>query len=556
MQQYSDELDGEENSSSARFIVHSFYSRLMLPIHELQVAYPLPTVFLLVLSLLAVACGPKKTSDDRVAQSDSAFTPGPRPTAEVIAHAVDLLAARVVAESLAPAIGVAIVMDGQTALSKAYGMADATNAIPADDRTLWYVASTSKSLTGFAISLLAQQGILDLSTPITTLLPHAQWPHGVDAGGLTLANFLSHTHQLQDVAITMSAAYTGAFPESQWPVMIRYAAPRSGHDLSYSNFGYNVAAMVIDAKRPEGWRRYLENAVYKPAGMIETYARISGLDQRRIAKPHELLADGHYVTSIFYKSDVTMNSAGGHLATLHDLARWVTVQMDGGVIDGKRVFPADAIALSHRLIARQTREESKRFAFFNREGWAAGWDIGSYRGEPMVSRFGSYASTRSHLSFLPNRRIAVVAQTNGDLASRATDILAAFAYDLEMGDPNARVGAEKRLQMLIDGRTAILSEIAKSEAKRASRQKPLNRPLSDFAGSYRHEWYGVITFEVIGDKLHYRWGAIYGVAEVLDADDDVLRIEVVDSGVSVAFDFPRTGPATALELRDETFVRQ
>jgi CubicO group peptidase (beta-lactamase class C family) len=290
--------------------------------------------------------------------------------------------------------------------------------------------------------------------------------------------------------------------------------------------------------------------------MNETYARISGLDHHRIAKPHELLADGHYVTSIFYKSDMTMNSAGGHLATLHDLARWVTVQMDGGVIDGQRVFPADAVALSHRLIARQTHEESKSFAFFNREGWATGWDIGSYRGEPMVSRFGSYASTRSHLSFLPHRRIGVVAQTNGDLASQATDILAAFAYDLEMGDPNAHASAEKRLQKLIDRRPAVLTDIAKSNAKRASRQKPLNRPLSDFAGSYRHEWYGVITFEVHDDKLHYRWGAIYGVAEVLDADDDALRIEVVDGGVSVSFDFSRAGPATSLELRDETFTRQ
>ncbi len=65
-----------------------------------------------------------------------------------------------------------------------------------------------------------------------------------------------------------------------------------------------------------------------------------------------------------------------------------------------------------------------------------------------------------------------------------------------------------------------------------------------------------MTFEVRGDKLHYTWGAMHGEAEVLDSDSDVLRIEVGDTGNSVTFDFPRSGPATALELRDETFIRQ
>ncbi len=456
-------------------MVSIMFSNSIFSHKEPLMARRLSAMLLLVVSILAAACTPQDASDNRVAQSDSTFVPGPRLTAEAVAHAVDSLAARIVAEGLTPAIGVALVMDGRTVLSKAYGMANVIDRIPADDRTLWYVASTSKSFTGFGVSLLAQQGVIDFSTPITTLLPHAQWPSSVDASKLTLANFLSHTHQLNDVAIVMSAAYTGAFSESQWPAMIRYATPIPGRDLSYSNFGYNVAAMVIDANRPEGWRRYLDSAVYKPAGMTETYTRISGLEQSLIAKPHELLTDGSYVTSPFYKIDATMNSAGGHLATLHDLASWVTVQMEGGMIDGKRVFPADAVALSHRLIARQTREERKRFAFFDREGWASGWDIGSYRGEPMVSRFGSYSSTRSHLSFLPKAHIGVVAQTNGDLGSLATDILAAFAYDLEMGDPNARAVAEKRLQALIDKRPAVLADIRKSELKRASRQQPLNR---------------------------------------------------------------------------------
>ena len=36
-----------------------------------------------------------------------------------------------------------------------------------------------------------------------------------------------------------------------------------------------------------------------------------------------------------------------------------------------------AVALGHQLIAPHTRDASRRFAFFDREGWSAGWDIGA-----------------------------------------------------------------------------------------------------------------------------------------------------------------------------------
>jgi CubicO group peptidase (beta-lactamase class C family) len=480
----------------------------------------------------------------------------PRPAADVIARAVDSLAARIVSSGVSPAIGVAVVMDGKTILVTAHGWADATAQIAATDRTLWYLASTTKSYTGFAVSLLAQQGTIDLAAPITTLLPDVRWPAGVDATRLTLAQFLSHTHHISDNAVVQSAAFTGAIPEPQWPGLIRYAAPSGNADLVYSNFGYNVAAMVIDRVRPEGWRSYLDSAVNRPAGLKETYTRLSGLDQRRIAKPHALNAAGGFTTLKFEKTDATMNSAGGHVATLQDLARWVIVQMDSGRIDGRQVFPREAVALSHRLIARHTVESSKRFGPFDREGWAAGWDIGSYTGEPMVSRFGSYVTTRSHLSWLPRRRIGVVAQVNGPGASGASDIVAALAYDLEAGRPHARAIANERLNEMIARLPAGRERQAAGDSTRRARQRPLRRPLADFAGSYSNDAFGTISFVERNGALQYRWGVLEGPTEVFDAEKDQLRIEVVGSGSVVAFRFDGTGPAKSITLGPVTFERR
>lgn len=481
---------------------------------------------------------------------------GVRASPGTIAAAVDSFAQRVIAERVAPAFGVAVVMDGRTVLARSYGLADASHNGRADAHTLWYVASTSKAFTGFAVALLAEQGRLDLYAPIATLLPRAEWPSGANPHSLTLARFLSHTHSLNDDAVVMSAAFTGAVPESQWPSLIRYARVRRDTDLVYGNFGYNVAAMVIDALRPEGWKRYLDSAVFRPAGMTETFSRTSGLE-RRIAISHTMDKTGAWVSEPFPKRDATMNSAGGQLATVTDLARWITVQMDSGAIDGRRVFPAAAVALSHRLIARQTREEARRFGPFSREGWAAGWDLGTYEGEQMVSRFGSYMSTRSHISFLPRRRIGVVAQTNGPFASAATDVVAQLAYDLEAGRLNAREKAERQLMEIARNREAYIASVVRSDSTRASRQKPLKKPLRDFVGSYAREGFGTVSFEVRGTTLWYRWGVLSGPAEVYDAGSNVLRIELPSGGTTVPFSFPffGRGPANAIEVQGRTYRR-
>lgn len=479
----------------------------------------------------------------------------PRPSGTELARAVDALALRIVASDVAPALGVAIVMDGRTVLSRGYGLADRTRGISVRPNTLWYVASTSKSFTGFAVALLATEGALDFDAPITRLIPKARWHPDVRAEALTMTQFLSHTHHLNDGVLVTSAAFTGAILESSWPGLLRYSAPEVHADLVYSNLGYNVAAMAIDAVRPEGWRRYMAQHLYAPLGMRHTFTRVSGLNRDRMAMPHDLRADGSQPTLPFLKTDATMNSAGGHLATLDDLARWVLVQLDSGAIEGRQVFPKAAIVRSQTQLAAQTRAQAKRFAFFDRTGWSAGWDIGTYEGERMVSRFGSYSTTRSHLSMLPGRRIGVVAMTTGRMASQATDVVAAYAYDLEAGRADALDRANVRLDSLRAQLVRAPGQRARADSVRIARQQPVSRPLTDFAGTYHHDGLGDITFRTHNAQLHWHWGVLRGVAEVFDATQNSMRIELSGSGYVVHFEFPERGPASAVRF-DEMRMRR
>lgn len=479
-----------------------------------------------------------------------------RPTPKELTAAVDKFTERAMSAGLTSALGLAIVMDGKIVYQRGFGMADATAGIRADTKSLWYIASTSKSFTGMAISLLANEGAIDIHAPITTLLPNAKWHPDAKPETLTLTDFMTHTMGLNAGAVVINAAFTGIIPESRWPELLQYSNPSPTRDMIYNNLGYNVAAMVIDRKRPEGWRRYLENAVFRPVGMRETYHRVSGLDRRRIAKPHELDKDFHFVTQPFVKNDVTMNSAGGHLATLHDLARWTIVNMRDGMIDGRQVLPAAAVRAAHTQLKEHTREASRTFGPFKRTGWASGWDIGFYENEPMISRFGGYESTRSHLSYLPARHIGVVALATSSIGSPLTDVIATYAYDLEAGREDALARTESRLAPLLERLKKTPERLAAADATRESRKKPLRQPLASYAGTFEHPGYGTITWSERDGRLWYTFGAYSGPADIYDADKNQFRVEFGGSGVVATFTLDAEGRARELALDDMKFVRR
>lgn len=462
------------------------------------------------------------------------------PTADARIHRIDAFVRRAFALGVTPGLGVAVVSDGRIVYTAGLGHANVQEGIPVTDSTLWYLASTSKSFTGFGVAMLESAGEIDVDAPITRLLPRAAWHPDARPGEITLAAFLSHTHGLSSGPLVTSAAYTGAFPEEQFHRLLAYSDPLPTRELNYSNLGYNVASMVIAERRPEGWKAYLDRNVFGPAGLREIHHRVTGIPPRRIANAHQLRADGRYEAVPFLKRDLTMNAAGGHLASIADLARWTILHMDEGRLDGRQVFPAAVVRRSHEILGRQ----NARFAYFQRDGWGFGWDIGSYDGEPMVSRFGSYTGFRSHLSMLPARRVGVVAQVNSTPGWRLTDIIAAYTYDVFL----SRADADARGQARLD---TLAAQLETRRTRLASAQTPVHtppRPIADYVGTYESPALGRI--EIVPDEsgLRVRWGVLPELR--LDVQDGEKQIFVATTfgGLSpFQFIFGAAGPAQALQ---------
>lgn len=475
-------------------------------------------------------------------------------TAEELAGAADSFLETTFAKGLTPALGVAIIRDGKTIYLRNRGVISIDSGTMTEEDSYWYIASTSKAFAGMAVSLMAARGELRFEAPIAELLPGASWAPGVDPRQLTLADFLGHRSGLDGGGIVVSTAFTGEIAEADLPGWLHLQQPIGSRDLRYSNLGYEVAGLVISRFHPAGWRAFEAKELFAPAGMHDTLSSFDGVDRSRIVKPHELTGTGKFRAEPFQKSNKSMGAAGGHISTLSDLARWTIVMCDEGMLDGRQVFPKKAVDLSQTVLATKTNRRSIPFAMFMRPSWGAGWDIGTYKGKRMISRFGSYGGLRSHLSFLPDQRVGVVAQSSGGaIGSALTDIVAAYVYDLDSGRGDALSTAQSRVRDLEQRADAVKKRVADDEALQATRNaQKLARPHDDLVGEYGAPGFGVIRFIDDDGQLRFRWGEISGEIDILDAE--TLRMEIPVGG-ELQFLFNETGPATGVRMRGTLFTR-
>src|SRR6185295_6414575 len=111
----------------------------------------------------------------------------------------------------------------------------------------------------------------------------------------------------------------------------------NGRAYEYSNLGYNIAALAMDAVTRENWRETLQRVLFTPLGMTKTSAYVSRFPRETVALPHRAGPEG-FTLAYFGKQDSNMQSAGGLMTTPADMGRWLEAHINEGRIDGKQIL--------------------------------------------------------------------------------------------------------------------------------------------------------------------------------------------------------------------------
>lgn len=177
------------------------------------------------------------------------------------ARSVDELLLRYAANGWSGAALVA--RGGEALIAKGYGFADFDGERVNTERTLFEIASITKSFTAAAILKLEEQGQLSLDDPIAVHLPGVP-PH---SRKITIHQLLSHTSGVPG----QNASGRG---EDLAKVVVDYlgSGPRDkpGSKWEYWNGGYALLAGIVEQASGEPYTRFCEEQLFAPAGMSET----------------------------------------------------------------------------------------------------------------------------------------------------------------------------------------------------------------------------------------------------------------------------------------------
>ena len=322
------------------------------------------------------APAPTTTTTDRTAQVDTVF-------------------ARFT--STTPGCAVGVGLDGRPALQRAYGMADLEHDVPNGAGTIFEAGSVSKQFTAAAVLLLARDGKLSLDDAVRKYIPELP-DYGVP---LTIRHILTHTSGLRDWG---EVAGIAGWPRGRrvhthahvLDIVSRQKALNftSGTDWSYSNTGYNLAAIIVSRVSGQTFADFSRDRLFRPLGMTHTSWRD---DYTRIVKGRAVAYDS---TPDGYHEDMPFENVhgnGGLLTTVGDLLRW----------NENFVTPAvgDAAFIKEE-------QAPGRFNDGRAHDYAFGLYVRPWRGVPEVSHSGSTAGYRAFLARYPDQHLSVAVLCN------------------------------------------------------------------------------------------------------------------------------------------------
>ncbi len=434
-----------------------------------------------------------------------------------------------------PGIAIVVIKDDQPIFVHAYGMADKEAGIKADSDTLFYTGSSTKSFTALAAAMLDEEGKIKLSDPVTKYTPGIHFKNEIP-DKITIRDLLTHTSGLRNDALVNRLAFTAEIDQREIDHVFAEGTSLDETNFgkyNYTNLGYNIYGLALHYQLHKKWQDVLQERIFDPAGLKHTTAYVSKARAKKfkIVAPYVISTDGSdagkMVRSGLEKTDENMQSAGGIFMSISDLGRWLNLNMNGGKLDGKQVVPADVIRTVQTGYTKSTRNQPP----FSGDGdYGLGWQIGKYRNDKVVYHHGGYPGYRSHVSFMPEKKIAVgVLVNNNTLGGRLADMLAAYAYDWWLQTENLDVDYARQLQETLTSHENRKQGIADEAAGRAKREWQLTKPFTDYAGKYRNDIVGTIEIVAKEKALAVRMGDLNTVATPF-TQKDTIRVVMVPGG--------------------------
>lgn len=280
-------------------------------------------------------------------------------------------------------LSAAVIVDGQIAWKKGFGVKDLETQVPITEHTVFNTASVSKAFLGTAFAQLIETDSLSLDEAINDMgiefsVIHPNAPDTT----ITMRHLVTHTSTIRDNEnhtcsyftlndhtsltnmldesyncpdpITNLESYLAMYfsSETQPNVSSPFVTEEGfvpGTRQVYSNVATGLAAHAVEKKLNISIAEHVVNHILQPLGMVNSQWNALEPDpSQTIASLYLIDTDGvttklpEYSFSTFYD--------GGMNASAHDLAIFISAIANGGIYNGVRILNAETVA--HMLSAQ------------------------------------------------------------------------------------------------------------------------------------------------------------------------------------------------------------
>ena len=312
----------------------------------------------------------------------------------------------------APGCAAAVSLNGQTVFEEAFGLADMEHNVPNTPQTIFESGSVAKQFTAASLVLLQQEGKLSLDDPVKKYIPELP-----DYGApLTIRHLLNHTSGLRDWGTVMSLTGAGRgdrviTQDLALDVITHQRALdfTPGAEYSYSNSGYNLAAIIVERISKQKFPAFVAEHLFKPLGMNNSSWRD---DYQRIvpgrAQAYARQGDGPWRLNMPF---MNVYGNGGMLTTVGDWMKW------NAMLDSRSL----GAPLVEALETRGVLNDGRKIAY------ALGLEVSTYKGLKDVSHGGSTAGYQTFLARYPENKVSIGVMCNG--TSPSAGLIAATITD-------------------------------------------------------------------------------------------------------------------------------
>ncbi len=259
-------------------------------------------------------------------------------------------------------LAVAVVKNGKLVYTHSFGQKDIEKNVALSDSDIFRIASISKSFSATTIMKLAEAKKLALTDDFSKLVGfkvrNPKFPETV----ITLKMVLSHTSSINDSEGYFNLDVINPEKGKNWEKCYTNYEPGKGY--LYCNLNFNMVGAVIEKITGERFDGYVKNQILNPLGLYGGYW-VESLEKERFATLYDYNSElkkfvpspQAYAPRNEEISNYTMgyttpifSPTGGMKISATDLAKYMTMHMNYGKYDGKRIISGKSAKLMQTAI--------------------------------------------------------------------------------------------------------------------------------------------------------------------------------------------------------------